>query len=74
MKYMVDPNKSGCLNPELGHFGFRNLARLQTGWHGIFRRSLLAVMPAEELAQDFSSDKGRPTKELYSMAGAGCNR
>ena len=69
MKYMVDPKQIGMFDPELGHFGFRNLARLQTGWHGIFRRSLLAVMPAEELAQDFSSDKGRPTKELYSMAG-----
>lgn len=69
MKYMVDPKQIGMFDPELGHFGFRNLARLHNGWQGIFRRSLLAAMPAEELAEDFSPDKGRPTKELYSMAG-----
>jgi hypothetical protein len=45
------------------------LNRLETGWQGIFRRSILQLMPAEHLAQHFSEEIGRPTKELYSMAG-----
>jgi hypothetical protein len=39
------------------------------GWQGIFRNTLLALMPAEELGKNSSADMGRPTKELYSMAG-----
>lgn len=45
------------------------LSALQNGWHGVFRRSLLRLMPAERLGEHFHSRLGRPTKELYSMAG-----
>jgi hypothetical protein len=45
------------------------LSSLQNGWQGVFRRSILKLLPAEQLGRHFSSDTGRPTKELYSMAG-----
>ena len=45
------------------------LRALQSGWHGVFRRSLLKLMPAERLGEHFHERLGRPTKELYSMAG-----
>jgi hypothetical protein len=44
------------------------LRHLQEGWQGVFRRSVLALMPAEDLGQHFDPQLGRPTKELYSMA------
>ena len=69
MKHKVDPLQSGLFDPERNHFSRVGYNRLQQGWQGIFRRSLLAVMPVEELGESFSSDTGRRTKELYSMAG-----
>lgn len=45
------------------------LRRLEAGWQGIFRRCILKLMPAKELGKGFSEDMGRPSKELYSMAG-----
>lgn len=69
MKHKIDPRQSGMFDPERQNFSPVGYDRLDQGWQGIFRRSLLAVMPVDELAQDFSADKGRPTKELYSMAG-----
>jgi hypothetical protein len=41
---------------------------LQDNWQGVMRRSLLALMPAQQLGSHFSEHFGRPTKELYSMA------
>jgi hypothetical protein len=42
--------------------------RLDEGWHGIFRRSLLQFMPAQQLGDHFAASFGRPTKELHAMA------
>lgn len=42
--------------------------RLEESWPGIFRRSLLKLMPAVRLGTHFDSCFGRPTKELHSMA------
>lgn len=69
MKHQVDPLQNGLFDPERSHFSRVGYNRLQQGWQGIFRRSLLAVMPVEELGENFSVDMGRWIKELYSMAG-----
>jgi hypothetical protein len=69
MKHKNDPRQNGLFDPERQNFSPVGYDRLDQGWQGIFRRSLLAVMPVDELAEGFSADKGRPTKELYSMAG-----
>lgn len=45
------------------------LAALENGWEGVFRRSILKLMPAEQLGTHFSENTGRPSKELYAMAG-----
>jgi hypothetical protein len=45
------------------------LRALQRGWEGVFRRSILKLLPAYELGEKFDSARGRPTKELFSMAG-----
>lgn len=45
------------------------LKALQTGWEGVFRRSILKLLPAYELGEKFDPKLGRPTKELFSMAG-----
>lgn len=69
MKHKIDPRQTGLFDPERQNFSPVGYDRLDQGWQGIFRRSLLAVMPADELAKEFSADLGRRTKELYSMAG-----
>ena len=69
MKHKIDPRQNGLFDPERQNFSPVGYDRLDQGWQGVFRRSLLAVMPAEELAKEFSGDRGRRTKELYSMAG-----
>ena len=43
--------------------------RLQGSLYAVFRYLILSLMPAEELGNHFDEAIGRPTKELYSMAG-----
>jgi Transposase DDE domain len=43
--------------------------KLQSGWHHLFRCAILKLMPAKTLGEHFHPTMGRPTKELYSMAG-----
>ena len=43
--------------------------RLDSGIEGMIRRSVLRLLPAEELARSFSETFGRPTKELYAIVG-----
>lgn len=69
MKRIVDPAQKGIFDPEIGNFSPGAYRTLANGWQGVFRRSLLELMPVAELGQEFSEDVGRPTKELYSLAG-----
>lgn len=43
--------------------------RLDSGVEGMIRRSVLRLLPAEELAKSFSETFGRPTKELFAIVG-----
>ncbi len=43
--------------------------KLKEGWQGVFREVILELLPVDVLAGQFDPDMGRPTKELYSMAG-----
>jgi len=38
-------------------------------WPGVFRHVILELMPAEQLGGHLHATMGRPSKELYSMAG-----
>jgi hypothetical protein len=44
-------------------------AKLRHGWQHLFRCSILKLLPAKKLGEHFHPEMGRPTKELYSMAG-----
>ena len=43
--------------------------RLLEGWQGVFRHVILELMPVQKIAAHFDPVMGRPTKELYSVAG-----
>ena len=40
---------------------------LEDGWPGFFRKHILALLPVEKLAALFPADRGRPTKEMYTI-------
>jgi hypothetical protein len=42
---------------------------LLDGWQGVFRNVILELMPVEQISEHYSPTQGRPTKEMYSMAG-----
>lgn len=69
-----DPEKPKLFaDEELGWWATRlggpAYRKLQDSWQGVFRRSILKLMPAQELGKEFSAQMGRPSKELYSIAG-----
>ena len=43
--------------------------RLLDGWPGVFRHVILELMPIDAVSGHFDPVMGRPTKELYSVAG-----
>ena len=53
----------------LTHLAPEALRRLDQGMEGVLRRSLLKLLPAEQLGAHFHAELGRPTKELYAVAG-----
>ena len=69
MQNLNDPEQTLLFDPWALVFSDRLYARLRSGWQGLFHDVLLRLMPAEELAEHFDPDLGRPTKELYSVAG-----
>jgi hypothetical protein len=65
------------VNPRQGHLFDRyrpaltaaNQQWLEGNWPGVFRHVILELMPVETLQKHFHPTLGRPTQELYSMAG-----
>ena len=45
------------------------LQELQNGWQGVFRRTILSLLPLHCIEGKFNSVTGRPTKKLYSVCG-----
>jgi hypothetical protein len=52
------------------YLGPKRRKLLDNSWAGLFRENILPDLPVERVAPFFSSDMGRPTKELYAMLGA----
>jgi hypothetical protein len=69
MRHSVDPQQPLLFDPYAAVFSAIAYRHIQEGWQGVFRHVLLELMPVQALAGHFSPDLGRPTKELYSMAG-----
>jgi hypothetical protein len=62
-------HSSGLLFDLWDHIGPKRRKLLDRSWAGLFRNYLLHELPVERIAHHFTEYSGRPSKELYSMAG-----
>jgi hypothetical protein len=69
MRYSVDPRQFQLFDPFRDIIPPLGRQRIDAGWQAIFRHCLLQLMPVREIGEHFHPTFGRPTKELYSMAG-----
>ena len=69
MQRIVNPKQSRLFDPFDPVLTAKTRARLLDDWPGVFRHVILELMPVDTLGGHYSTDMGRPTKELYSMAG-----
>ncbi len=69
MKHIKDPGQKHLFDPFERLFSPLAIKTIQNGWQGLFREVILELMPAHIIAGEFDPDNGRPTKELYSVAG-----
>jgi hypothetical protein len=69
MRRIVNPKQTCLFDPFDPVLTDQTRKRLLNGWPGIFRHVILELMPVEAIAGHFHPVMGRPTKELYSMAG-----
>jgi len=69
MRNLVNPQQTRLFDPFDGVLTERTRKRLLDGWPGVFRHVILELMPVDAISEHFDPTMGRPTKELYSMAG-----
>jgi hypothetical protein len=69
MRRIVDPRQNCLFDPYGTLLTEATRRRLLEGWPGVFRHVILELMPVDVLSGHFSPKMGRPTRELYSMAG-----
>jgi hypothetical protein len=69
MRHIVNPQQRRLFDPFDGLIPPLGRDRIHNGWQGVFRQTLLQLMPAGKLGKHFDPAIGRPTKELYSVAG-----
>ena len=66
---MKDPRQNALFDTFRSILSPSTYERLLSGWQGVFRCAILELLPADALAEHFDPKMGKPTKELYSMAG-----
>ena len=69
MRRIVNPKQTCLFDPFNPVLTDQTRKRLLNSWPGIFRHVILELMPVKAIAGHFHPVMGRPTKELYSMAG-----
>ena len=69
MHTIVNPQQTRLFDSFSNVLTEKTRQRLLAGWQGVFRHVILELMPVEQISQHFAPVMGRPTKELYSMAG-----
>ncbi len=69
MRTIVDPQQTTLFDPYDRVLTPKTRQCLMEGWQGVFRHMILHLMPADTLGGSFDPSMGRPTKELYAMAG-----
>ena len=69
MRHSVNPRQMLLFDPFRDIIPPLGRKRIDGGWQAIMRHCLLELMPVRQLGEHFHPTFGRPTKELYSMAG-----
>jgi hypothetical protein len=69
MRKIVNPQQIRMFDPFDSVLTPKTHKRLLDGWPGVFRHVILELMPVDAVSEHFDPAMGRPTKELYSMAG-----
>lgn len=69
MRHSVDPRQIQLFDPFRDILSPLGRKCIDAGWQAIFRQALLELMPVREIGEHFHASFGRPTKELYSIAG-----
>jgi len=69
MHRIVNPQQTRLFDPYDSVLTEKTRRRLLDGWPGVFRHVILELMPVDALREHFDPAMGRPTKELYSVAG-----
>jgi hypothetical protein len=69
MRKLINPRQTRLFDPFDSVLTPQARQRLLASWPGVFRHVLLELMPAATLAEHFDPVMGRPSKELYAMAG-----
>ena len=69
MIFKIDPRHRTLFELGAEIFSKSALTRIREGWQGVMRYVVLELMPVDALAGHFDPVMGRPTQELYSMAG-----
>jgi len=69
MKKIVNPKQTRLFDPFDSVLTEKTRKRLLNSWPGVFRHIILELMPVDAVSEHFDPAMGRPTKELYSVAG-----
>ena len=69
MLNIVNPKQKVLFDPFDSVLTEKTRKRLLDGWAGVFRHVILELMPVDAVSGHFAETLGRPTKEIYSMAG-----
>ena len=69
MHKIINPQQTRLFDPFDSVLTEKTRKRLLDGWHGVFRHVILELMPVDLVSGHFDAAMGRPTKELYSIAG-----
>ena len=69
MIHIKDPAQINLFDLESSFLTELAQKRLETSFYAVFRHVILSSLPAQEIGKHFSTETGRRTKELYSMAG-----
>jgi len=69
MKKIVNPKQARLFDPFDSVLTEKTRKRLLNSWPGVFRHIILELMPVDAVSEHFDPAMGRPTKELYSVAG-----
>jgi len=69
MRHIINPQQTQLFDPFDSVLTEKTRKRLLDGWQGAFRHVILELMPVDAIGGHLSSTMGRPSKEIYSIAG-----